>query len=174
MAAVRILAVCPRVARPVAGVYPPAMAIREQIDAKFKQARLDRDDRTKTVIGMLKSKVLNELKSGKGTEETDELWTGILTTYVKQLKKSVAEYEKAGERGKEALEELSFELGFCEQFLPKKLDEAATEALVRKLAGELGVTDLKQQGKLMGALMKNHKGEIDGDLARQIVQKVLG
>lgn len=149
------------------------MGIRQQIDAKFKQARLDRDERTKTVIGMLKSKVLNELKSGKGAEETDELWIGILSTYVKQLRKSAAEYERAGERGKEPLEELAFEIAFCEQFLPTKLDEAATEELVRRLASELGVTELKQQGKLMGAIMKNHRDEIDGDLARQIVQKVL-
>lgn len=149
------------------------MSIREQIDARFKQARLDRDEPSKNVIGMLKSKVQVELKSGKAAEENDELWTRVLASYAKQLRKSIAEFEKLGERAAEALAEARFELGFCEAFLPKKLDEAATEALVRKIAAEQGVDDPKQMGKLMGALMRDHKDELDGELTRAVVQRVL-
>ncbi len=149
------------------------MSIREEIDARLRQARRDRDERTLNVIGMLKNKVLTELKSGKGRTEDDALWQEVLGAYVKQVTKAIPEYEKAGDRGVEALEEARFELAFCEQFLPKKLDEAATEAIVRKLAAEHGIDDPKQMGKLMGLLMKDHKDEIDGTLARKVAQRVL-
>ena len=140
----------------------------------MRQARKDRDERTKNVINQLKNKVLTELKSGSGVEDDDELWLRTIAAYAKQVQKAIPEFEKAGERGVEALEEARFELAFCEQFLPSKLDEAGTEALVRTLVAEHGIEGPQHMGKLMGLLMKGHKDEIDGSLARQVAQRVLG
>jgi uncharacterized protein YqeY len=147
--------------------------IREQIDAVFKQARRDRDEPTKNVIGMLKAKVLNELKSKKGGDETDELWLRTLGSYAKQLRKSIAQFEELGERGAEALSEAQFELDFCERFLPTKLDEAATEALVRRIAAEADITDKKMMGKLMGMVMKAHRDEVDPGVVKRVAAQVL-
>jgi uncharacterized protein YqeY len=149
------------------------MAIKDEIESRQRQARRDRDERTLNVIGLLKNKVLLELKSGSGATEDDTLWRQVLESYAKGVKKAMPEFEKAGERGVEALDEARFELEFCESFLPKKLDEAATEALVRKLAGEHGITKKAEIGKLMGVLMKGHKDEIDGAIARTVAQRVL-
>lgn len=149
------------------------MSIREQIDDRLKQARRERDEPTKNVIGMLKNKVLTELKSGSGRQEDDALWRETLASYAKQLKKSIAEFEQAGERASGLKAEAEFELAFTESFLPKKLDEAGTEALVREVAEANGITDPKQTGKLVGLLMKAHRDEIDGDLARRVAERVL-
>lgn len=147
--------------------------IKAQIDAAFRKARLERDEPTKLVIGMLKSKVLLELKSGSGVTEDDELWLRNVAAYAKQVRKTIGELEPLGAQAAEALAEARFELAFCERFLPKKLDAAATEALVRKLAADNGITDKKQMGKLMGLIMKNHKDDVDGDLARAAAESVL-
>lgn len=147
--------------------------IKERIEKAFRQARLQRDEPTKTVIGMLRTKVLNELKSGKEAEENDELWTRTLQSYTKQLQKSMAEYEKLGDAGAEHLSEAKFELEFCEAYLPQKMGAEETEALLRKLAQEQGVSDPKQSGRLVGAAMKTHRDTIDGNLARDIAQKIL-
>lgn len=149
------------------------MAIRDDIEGRMRQARKDRDEPTKNVIGMLKNKVLMELKSGSGREDNDALWLDIIGAYAKQLKKALTEFDKAGERGEEAKAEAQFELQFCEQFLPKKLGEPETEALVRKVITEGGIAGPAQMGKLMGLLMKNHRDEIDGGLARTIATRVL-
>lgn len=148
-------------------------SIKEQIDAKLKEARINRDEAAKNVIGMLKSKVLLELKSGSGVTETDQLWLDTLSAYAKQVRKSIPELEKAGERGAGLVAEARYELTFCEQFLPKKLDEAATEALVREVVAANNITDAKQIGKLVGLVMKTHKEDVDGDLLRQVAQRVL-
>jgi uncharacterized protein YqeY len=147
--------------------------IKTQIDAAFRKARLERDEPTKLVIGMLKSKVLLELKSGSGAVENDELWLRVVAAYAKQVRKTIGELEPLGAQAAEALAEARFELEFCERFLPKKLDAAATEDLVRKLAADNGITDKKQMGKLMGLIMKNHKDDVDGDLARAAAESVL-
>jgi uncharacterized protein YqeY len=149
------------------------MTVREQIEAKLRQARLAKDEPTKNVIGMLKSKVLLELKSGSGAEDGDALWLATIASYVKQLKKTIAEFEKLGDRAKEQLDEARFELGFCEQFLPKKLDEAGTEKIVREVAAANNITDPKQVGKLVGQVMKSHKDDIDADLLKQVAARVL-
>lgn len=146
---------------------------KAQIDKAFRKARLERDEKTKNVISMLKNKVLMELKSGSGAEENDELWLRMIAAYAKQSRKTVNELEGLGDQAAEALEEARFELAFCEQFLPKKLDAEATDALVRKLAEDNGITDKKQMGRLMGLIMKNHRDEVEGDLARQAAEKVL-
>lgn len=149
------------------------MSIREDIEARLRQARKDRDERTKNLINMLKNKVLTELKSGSGAVETDELWLAVITNYAKQVTKAIPEFEKAGERGAEALDEARFELAYCQQFLPTKLDEAATEALIRKLVADHGIDSPKQMGKLMGLLMKDHKDQLDGTIAKTVAQRVL-
>jgi uncharacterized protein YqeY len=149
------------------------MAIKDEIADRLKQARRDRDERTINVIGLIKNKVLAELKSGKDVTEDDALWTKTIAAYAKGVSKAIPQFRDAGERGAEALEEAQFELAFCEHFLPKKLDEAATEALVRKLIAEHSITDASQMGKLMGVMMKAHKDELDGALARSIAQRVL-
>ena len=149
------------------------MAIREEIDAKLRQARIDKDERTRNVIGMLKNKVLLELKSGKDRQENDELWKEVLAAYSKQLQKAIPEFEKAGERGNEGKAEAEWELAFCNQFLPSKLDEAATEALVRKIATDNGITSAREMGKLMGLIMKSHKDDVDGAIVKKVAAKVL-
>ena len=145
--------------------------ISAQIKDRLKAARRARDEDTKRVIAMLRTKVLNELKSGKGKEENDELWLEVLNSYAKQL--SMVEYEKAGERGEALLNEARFELAFCEEFLPKLKDEAATEAIVRAIAADAGLSGPKAMGRLMGQVMKQHKGEVDPAIVRAVAQRVL-
>ncbi|MFV8754162.1 GatB/YqeY domain-containing protein [Nannocystaceae bacterium ST9] len=149
------------------------MSIKEQIDVAFRKARIERDEATKNVIGMLKNKVLMELKSGSGAVEDEAMWLRNVEAYAKQLRKAMAEFEALGDKALTQMAEARFELDFCERFLPKRLDADATEALVRKLAAESGVSDPKQKGKLMGLIMKGHKDEVDGDLVRVAVDKVL-
>ena len=147
--------------------------IKEQIEAKLREARIARDERAKNVIGMLKSKVLNEIKSGSGAVENDELWLDTIKSYAKQMRKALPDYEKAGERGTDLLAEAQYEIQFCEQFLPKKLDEAATEAIVREVATANDIKGPKMIGKLVGLVMKSHKEDVDGDILRQVAQRVL-
>ena len=149
------------------------MSIKDEIAAAFKEARKARDDQAKQVITMLRAKMTNELKSGSGAEENDETWLKVLAAYNKELKKSLTAYEDLGDAGKEAADGVKYEMAFCGKYLPSKLDAAATTELVKKIAAEQGLSEKKDMGRLMGAIMKNHKDEVDGDLVRKAAGQVL-
>ena len=60
-----------------------------------------------------------------------------------------------------------------EEFLPSLADEAQTLVWVKEAIAASGATAPNQMGKAMGALMKAHKGEVDGGLARKLLMAQL-
>ncbi len=60
-----------------------------------------------------------------------------------------------------------------QEFLPSLANEATTRAWVEAAIAESGATGAKEMGKAMGALMKAHKGDVDGGLAQKIVRELL-
>ena len=60
-----------------------------------------------------------------------------------------------------------------EEFLPQLADEDTTRQWVQEAIAKTGATEMKELGRVMGALMGAHKGEMDGSLARRLVQEAL-
>ncbi len=87
-------------------------------------------------------------------------------------KESIEAFTNAGREELAAAERA--ELAVIQEFLPKLADEAKTLEWVEAAIAQTGAMGGKDVGKVMGALMKAHKGEIDGDLARRLVQERLG
>jgi uncharacterized protein YqeY len=77
-------------------------------------------------------------------------------------------------RGREELaEQERLELAIIEGLLPQLADEATTLGWVREAIAASGATSPRDMGKAMGALMKAHKSDIDGALARRLLEQVL-
>jgi uncharacterized protein YqeY len=150
------------------------MPLEQQLNDTLKQAMRDKDQRTADVVRMLKTKVM-ERRTAKGfTGEVDDaLVTDVIAAYRKQMLKAVEEFEKVGEKGAEQAADLRFEIQFCERFLPKGLDENALKALVQERMAALGVTDAKQTGKLIGDIMKTHKGQVESADIKRIAEELL-
>src|SRR5207244_106500 len=130
--------------------------------------------RTAGVVCMLKTR-LQERRTAKGfTGQVDDaLLLDVIGAYRKQLQKALAEYEKLGERGAAQAAQLRFEIEFCERFLPRGLDVTALRSLVQERARALGVTDAKQVGRLVGDIMKTHKGQVDAADVKKIAEELL-
>ena len=150
------------------------MALEEQLDDKLKQAIKAKDQRTADVVRMLKTK-LSERRTAKGFsgQVDDALVQDVIGAYRKQLQKALAEYEKVGERGAAQVAQLRFEVEFCERYLPKGLDEAALRALVKERLTSLGITDPKQIGRLVGDIMKTHKGQVEAADVKRLAEELL-
>ena len=58
-------------------------------------------------------------------------------------------------------------------YLPKLADEATTRAWVQEAIAAAGATEPRHVGKVMGQLMRAHRGEIDGGLAKRLVAAML-
>lgn len=150
------------------------MALEQQLDERLKQALKAKDTRTADVLRMLKTR-LSERRTAKGfTGQVDDaLVLDVIGAYRKQLQKALAEFEKVGERGAAQAAHLRFEIEFCDHYLPKGLDETTLRALVRERLSALGITDVKQVGRLMGDIMKTHKGQVEPADVKRIAEELL-
>jgi uncharacterized protein len=151
------------------------MALEQQLNDTLKQAMRDKDARSSSVVRMIKTKIMERRTSKGFTGEIDDaIITEVISAYRKQLQKAIEEFEKAGDKGVESIEELRWEIQFCERFLPQQLDEAALRQLVQERMTALGVTDVKQTGKLIGDIMKTHKGLVESPDIKRLVEELLG
>src|SRR5256712_5300847 len=150
------------------------MPLEQELNDRLTRAIKDRDMRTADVLRMVKSR-LQERRTAKGFsgQVDDALVLDVIGAYRKQLQKALAEYEKLGERGAAQAAQLRFEIEYCERFLPKGLDAAALRTLVKERAQALGLTEAKQIGRLIGDVMKTHKGQVDAADVKKIAEELL-
>ena len=150
------------------------MPLAAQLDDTLKAAIKEKDARTSNVVRMLKTR-LAERTTAKGFsgEVDDALVRDVIGAYRKQLQKALAEYDKLGDRGAAQATELRFEIEFCERFLPKGMDDAALRALVAERLKALGITDAKQTGRLVGDVMKTHKGQVEAGDVKRVAEELL-
>ena len=150
------------------------MPLPQALDETLKSAIKEKDSRTANVVRMLKTRLTERTTAkGFGGQVDDALVVEVIGAYRKQLQKALAEYEKLGDRGAEQAAELKFEIGFCERFLPKGMDEAALRTLVAERLKALGITDAKQSGRLVGDVMKTHKGQVEAGDVKRLAEELL-
>jgi uncharacterized protein YqeY len=150
------------------------MSVEQTLTEMLTQAIRDKDTRTADVVRMLKSRI-TERRTAKGfTGQVDDaLVLDVIGAYRKSLQKALPDYDKVGPRGEAQAAQLRFEIEFCERFLPKGLDDAALRALVRERMTTLGVTDAKQVGRLVGDVMKSHKGQVEAADVKRVAEELL-
>ena len=150
------------------------MPLEQQLTDLLKQAMKDRDLRTADAVRMIKTKVM-ERRTAKGFSGTvdDALVGEVIAAYRKSLQKALGEFEVLGERGREQAEQLRFEIGFCSQFLPKGLDEDALKVLLQERIGALGLKSRKEAGRLLGDVMKSHKGQVEAADVKRLAEQLL-
>jgi len=150
------------------------MALEQALTDTLTQAIKAKDGKTSDVVRMIKTKI-QERRTAKGAsgQVDDALVLDVIGAYRKQLQKALAEFDKVGERGAAQAAVLRFEIEFCERYLPKTMDEAAVRALVRERIAALGIADPKQAGRLVGDIMKTHKGQVDAGDVKRVAEELL-
>jgi uncharacterized protein len=149
------------------------MSLEEDLRARLTAAIKAKDLRVANIIRMINTKVMERRTAPnfKGTVD-DELVRDVIGAYKKSLEKAREEFAAAGEKGAEHAADLDFEIRFCSQFLPEPLGPDEVRAAVREAVAELGgKPDPKAAGRLVGAVMKKHKGRVDAALVKQMVDE---
>ena len=150
------------------------MALEQELNERLTRAMKDRDAQTADALRMVKSR-LQERRTAKGFsgQVDDALVLDVIGAYRKQLQKALVEFEKVGERGAAQVAQLRFEIALCEGYLPKGLDEAALRDLVRERLASFGIADAKQVGRLVGDVMKTHKGLVEAGDVKRVAEELL-
>lgn len=149
--------------------------LETKINERMKDAMRAKDRQTSMLMRMIKSLVTERVtsKNYKG-EEGDELWLSVIEAYVKSSKKNLSDYEALGAAGEEHATQVRWEIEALSCYLPTLADEAQTQVWVEEVIEALGGAEQANMGRVMGEVMKAHKGEVEPSLVKAVAQRVLG
>jgi len=144
--------------------------LREQLTAAIKA----KDLRTANLVRMINTKIM-ERRTAKGFSGTvdDALVLDVIGAYKKQMEKARQEFAGAGDRAKDQIADIDFEIEWCARWLPKQLDEAELRDAVAKAVAELPQKDPKMAGRVIGAVKKQFGDRVDAQLAKKIAEELL-
>jgi hypothetical protein len=149
----------------------PAMAIYDDVSAALTAALKAKDAPRVAALRSIRAAFLLEQKKNDARTLPDETCIAILRRLEKQRQESIEAFD-AGQRPELAARERA-DLAVVREFLPRLADEETTRTWVREAIAATGASRPGDVGRTMGALMKAHKGDVDGNLARSIATDLL-
>ena len=132
----------------------------------------DKDKVKLNTIRSIRALILEFEKSGSGKELSNDDELKMLSTAAKKRREAIEQYEKADRQ--DLAEKEKNELEVIEAYLPKQLTEDEIFSKVKEFALEIGAETKADFAKLMPVVMKNLKGQADGNVIRKMVEMVLG
>ena len=150
--------------------------LRQQLTEALKVALKAREARAvstlRLILAALKDRDIAARPKGNTEGIDDAEIIELLHRMVRQRRESIGLFEQGGRL--ELAQQEAEEIAVIERFLPKQLDEAATDAAVSEMIAALGAGSLKDMGRVMTALKENYGGQMDFGRASQIVKQKLG
>jgi Uncharacterized conserved protein len=146
--------------------------LKEQLKADLTAAMRERDQVRAGTIRMVLTAVTNEEVAGKEQRElTDDDVLKVLAKEAKKRREAAEAYESAGRA--ELAEVEHAELAVLETYLPKQLDDAELERIVREAVATSGATGMQQMGVAMKAANAAVAGRAEGGRVAAVVRQVL-
>jgi len=146
------------------------MSLKQQIEIEFISALKAKNATLVSTLRMLKSAITNKEK--QTGEEIDD--AQILKTIEQEIKKrqeSQKMYKQAG-RDENAQKEQD-ELEILKNYLPEEMPIDELEKIIDEMVAKLDAKDIKDMGKVMGAVMAQTVGRASGDKIAQLVKTKL-
>ena len=151
------------------------MNLREKIETDYKSALKSKDKNKistyRLILSGIKDIDINN-RSGPEKKDTDENdIKKLLKKMIKQRTESIEVYKK-GNRN-DLLEIEQGEVNILSEYLPQQLGEEETKKLCTEIIEKTGASSIKDMGKVMGELKKNHSDSIDFSKAGAIIKEIL-
>ena len=153
------------------------MSLKVTIETEYKNALKSKDkikiSTYRLILSSIKDvDILN--RSGPNKKETDdEDIKKLLKKMMKQRAESIDIYKKNNRSDLLEIEQNEFNI--LSSFLPKQLNDEDTKKICEEIISKLGANSIKDMGKVMGELKKQHADEIDfskaGTLLKQLLNK---
>ena len=148
------------------------MKLVDRVSEQMKAAQKARDAAQLSALRNVRAALLHEMKKDGSTTLEDAVATAVLRRLAKQREESIEAFERAGRADRAEAERA--EKAVIDSFLPRLADEATTRSWVQAAIAETGAASARDLGRVMGALMKVHRDDVDGQLARKLAGELLG
>ena len=150
------------------------MALREQLSEEMKGAMRARDTARlgalRLMLSTLKDREIALRGDAVAMTGADEL--AVLAKMVKQRQESVKLFLE-GSRADLADKEQA-EIAVIEEFLPKALTAAETEAAIAAAVAEVGAVSVRDMGRVMAVLKGRYTGQMDFGAVGGLIKARLG
>ncbi len=151
------------------------MSLKVTIETEYKNALKSKDkikiSTYRLILSSIKDlDILN--RSGPNKKETDdEDIKKLLKKMMKQRTESIDIYKKNSRSDLLEIEQNEFDI--LSSFLPKQLNDEDTKKICEEIISKLGANSIKDMGKVMGELKKQHSDEIDFSKAGALLKELL-
>ena len=151
------------------------MSLREKIDDEYKNALKSKDKNKISTYRLILSGLKDldiQNRSGPNKKDTDDDdIKKLLRKMIKQRTESIEIYKKNNRQDLLQIEEN--EVKIMSEYLPKQLSENDTKKLCEQVINKINASSVKDMGKVMGELKKNHSDSVDFSLAGKIIKEIL-
>jgi len=103
---------------------------------------------------------------------SDDACVAELRKRARHIQEDIAIFRERRQRAK--VSQAEAELAVIADFLPLQADEKATRAWVAEAIASTGASSPGELGRVIGAVMKAHRAEVDGALVRRLAKEALG
>ena len=114
---------------------------------------------------------INKEEKDKQIELSDSEVVAVNKSLIKRNKDSFDQFTSANRP--ELAEKEKKEMDLLQSYLPEVMNENETEEIVKSTIDKLGISSMKEMGKAMGEIKKNHADTIDLSLVSQLIKKHL-
>lgn len=147
------------------------MTLEQKIGKDLVVAMKAKDEVALRGIRAVKSALLLAKTDGSGQEIDEAKEVQILQKLVKSRQESYDIYMK---NGREELAKIELEeIEVIRKYLPKMMEGAELEEVIRAIIQEVGATSAKDMGKVMGAANKQLAGKAEGKMIADTVKALL-
>ena len=153
------------------------MSLKSKIEIDYQNSVKSKDKSKISTYRLILSSIKDldiSNRSGPNKKETDdEDIKKLFKKMVKQRAESIEIYKKNNRSDLLKVEQSEYDI--ITSFLPKQLSEEETKKICEDLISKLGASSIKDMGKVMGELKKQHSDKIDfskaGALLKQLLNK---
>ena len=151
------------------------MPLKQTIENEYKNALKSKDKNKISTYRLILSGLKDldiQNRSGPNKKDTDDDdIKKLLRKMIKQRTESIEIYKKNNRQDLLKIEEN--EVKIMSEYLPKQLSEDDTKKLCEEVINKINASSLKDMGKAMGELKKNHSDSVDFSLAGKIIKEIL-
>ncbi|HEX9698911.1 MAG TPA: GatB/YqeY domain-containing protein [Acidobacteriota bacterium] len=147
------------------------MNLLKRLRTDLNAAVKSRDATKVSVLRMLLADLHNR-KIAARAELNEEQVVAALRTAVKQRQEAAEQFAAGGREDRAAAERAEIEV--IEAYLPSLLEGEELQEAVDSVIDKTGASSPADMGKVMGALMSEYQGRIDGKAANALVRERLG
>ena len=144
--------------------------LKTKLQDDLKEAMKNKDAFKRDAIRFLMS-ALKQIEVDERKELSDEDIIKIIQKSLKQREDAISAFQEAGRN--DLVEKETAEASLLKSYLPQQLSDDELKAIIQKHIAALGISSMKEIGKLMPVILSECAGVADGKRINLIAKTML-